>query len=83
MLTGSHIHVLGEALAHALSMGRVLVLARDLEHPFYDAHFCPNEETFHNCYFEGLTSCSAEDIRSASGEILSMQRFIKHGYSIR
>ena len=68
MHTGSNVHILGEALAHALSLGRVLMLPRDLEHPFLDQRFCPHEENFHDCYFESLTTCSAEDVRVASGE---------------
>ena len=34
--TGSNIHVLGQALAHALSLDRILLVYADQNHPFYD-----------------------------------------------
>ena len=37
MRTGSNIHVLGMALAHALTLDRVLLIHNDDNHPFYDA----------------------------------------------
>lgn len=36
MRTGSNIHVLGMALAHALTLGRVLLIYTDDDHPFFD-----------------------------------------------
>lgn len=69
---GSNIHCLGQALAHALSLNRVLILLKDEEHPYYDTQYCNPEENYHDCYFEALTSCTIDDARTAAGTMLHL-----------
>jgi hypothetical protein len=62
---GSALHHMGQALALALQLGRVLVVAPDRGYPYYDAGKCGEGTPFEACYFEPLSSCSWRD---AAGE---------------
>ena len=73
-IAGSNIHVLGQTLAHALSLDRVLIVLDDEEHPFYDTQYCKSGENFHDCYFEPISSCTIEDVRRAAGAALQELR---------
>ncbi len=69
---GSTWHVLGQALAHAIAMDRVLVLAADGAHAFYDAAWCGADATYHDCYFLPVSSCTLADAEAAAGGAAAM-----------
>lgn len=57
---GSKIHVLGAALAIAMSQQRVLVVAKQSSDPFMD-DWCEGANSLIECYFEDFTSCPSLD----------------------
>lgn len=64
---GSNVHCMGQALSHAMNLNRVLLLAEDHVHPYYDPEFCNTSSSFHDCYFEPLSSCSISDAAAVLG----------------
>ena len=54
---GSQMHWLGQALAIAMNLGRVLVLApNDKQVKLFDSSFCPGA-TGYQCWLQAITSC--------------------------
>eukprot|EP00933_Yihiella_yeosuensis_P027004 TRINITY_DN2094_c2_g1_i1.p1 TRINITY_DN2094_c2_g1~~TRINITY_DN2094_c2_g1_i1.p1 ORF type:complete len:168 (+),score=22.74 TRINITY_DN2094_c2_g1_i1:219-722(+) len=72
---GSNLHVLGQGLAYAMSLGRILVLpAQDPGNGYFDASFCPGKASW-ECYFLPLTHCPVKgDVLSLSD--ISDSRFV-------
>ena len=64
---GSNIHVMGQALSLAMRFNRVLMVAEDREHPYYDRDYCPPGTSVHDCYFEPVSNCSWADVAAAQG----------------
>ena len=62
---GSTWHIMGQALAHALTMDRIFVLAGDPENAYYDEQWCGENENYHTCYFEATSSCTLDDVEAA------------------
>ncbi|BDA47771.1 hypothetical protein COCOBI_11-0280 [Coccomyxa sp. Obi] len=58
---GSIFHQMGQALALAIEMDRVLVIAYTPQFPYYSAARCGVGVSFEACYFEPLSSCSWRD----------------------
>ncbi|BDA43791.1 hypothetical protein COCOBI_04-8080 [Coccomyxa sp. Obi] len=58
---GSILHQMGQALALAIEMQRVLVIAYTPQFPYYSAARCGVGVSFEACYFEPLSSCSWRD----------------------
>ena len=63
---GSNIHVMGLALSHALTMGRVLMTMEDHAHPFYDGEHC-GPAGYYDCYFEPVSNCTTGDMAALLG----------------
>lgn len=57
---GSTWHIMGQALAHALTMDRIFLVAGDTENSYYDPEWCGPDAHFHDCYFEATSSCTLE-----------------------
>ena len=57
---------MGQVLGYALNLDRVLLLAHDPNHPYYDPSYC-DEPSYHDCYFEKISSCSLSDAASVAG----------------
>ena len=54
---GSQLHWLGQALALAMNLGRVLVISpEDLNVKLYDSTFCPGASGY-ECWLQNITSC--------------------------
>lgn len=64
---GSNFHCMGQVLAYAINLDRVLVLAHDPDHPYYDPTYCGNNANYHDCFFEPVSSCSLSDARNLAG----------------
>ena len=64
---GSNIHLMGQALSHAMRLDRVLMVAEDPGHPYYDNSYCPPGTSVHDCYFEPVSSCTWADVAAAQG----------------
>lgn len=70
---GSNIHCLGQTLAVAMTLNRVLIIAEDTSHPYYDAAFCGATKSFHDCYFEPVSSCTLADVAKVlSAEVMNL-----------
>ena len=63
---GSNLHCIGQVLGYALNLNRVLLLAHDPDHPYYDPSYC-KESSYHECYFERISSCSLSDAALVTG----------------
>lgn len=72
---------MGQALAHAMALDRILIVPNDEKHPFYDTKYCEPGGKFHDCYFEPLTSCTLEDVRLASGTAMPKHLWCNHIYA--
>ena len=70
---GSTWHIMGQVLAHAIAMARVLVLAPDEGHAFYDGQWCGPDSNYHDCYFHPVSSCTYEDAEAAAGGAAGMR----------
>eukprot|EP00438_Fugacium_kawagutii_P031850 Skav230346 [mRNA] locus=scaffold25:141106:142296:- [translate_table: standard] len=69
---GSQLHLLGQALALAMHLGRVLILPeKDKKMMFYDPSFCPGEVSWH-CWFQHITWCKRPR-HAANDQILRMR----------
>lgn len=64
---GSNVHLLGQTLAIAMALERVLLVAEDPSHPYYDAGFCTDTKSYHDCYFEAISSCNLSDAATSVG----------------
>lgn len=52
-------------------LNRVLVVAHDPEHPFYDADWCGRDVSHHDCYFEPISSCTMADVAARIGQSMA------------
>ncbi|CAE7785558.1 FucT6 [Symbiodinium sp. CCMP2456] len=58
---GSQLHWMGQALALAMNLGRVLVLSpEDKNVKLYDSTFCPDASGY-ECWLQNITSCHVGD----------------------
>ena len=64
---GSTIHVMGQALSLAMRLNRVLMVAKDPEHPYYDPVYCPPGTSVHDCYIEPVSNCLWTDVAAPQG----------------
>eukprot|EP00435_Cladocopium_sp_Y103_P056160 s363_g18.t2 len=70
---GSQLHLLGQALALAMHLGRILVIPnKDSQRHFEDPTFCPGEAGWH-CWFQHITWCKPR------GDVLKIYGFPEHG----
>lgn len=64
---GSNVHLMGQSLAIAMALDRVLLVAEDINHPYYDAEYCTHTKTYHDCYFEPISYCNLTDAAKSLG----------------
>ncbi|CAL1173823.1 unnamed protein product [Cladocopium goreaui] len=70
---GSQLHLLGQALALAMHLGRILIIPnKDSQRHFEDPTFCPGEAGWH-CWFQHITWCKPK------GDVLKIYGFPEHG----
>ncbi len=67
---GSNYHTMGQALASAMTLDRVMLLMQDSEHPYYDELYCTKifpqaRPSFHDCFFEPISNCTLSDAETA------------------
>lgn len=48
-------------------LNRVLLIANDPKHPFYDEEWCGPDLSHHDCYFEPISSCTMDDVATHAG----------------
>ena len=70
---GSQLHLLGQALALAMHLGRILIIpSKDSQRHYEDPTFCPGEDGWH-CWFQHITWCKP------TGDVLKIHGTPEHG----
>jgi hypothetical protein len=69
----NHISVLGQALALAMNLGRVLILDdQDFNFPFADPESCPDDNTW-GCYWKPISHCQGLEEEHNGADILEKE----------
>jgi hypothetical protein len=59
---GSQLHVMGAALAWAMTIGRIYLLSYNPNTTIYtDGDYCPERSAIDGCFFLPISSCTLED----------------------
>ena len=72
---GSTIHLATWAMAEALAADRVFLFAPSPEGIWTQGRFCDGHDTFYNCYFEPVSSCTYADVigNASSSEVPALR----------